>query len=152
MRHSNGESLNTLWYSLNVPWLSLDQIALGRSFHHWGTTNEESWLPALAVERRRRQQMFFKGSSQVLLDLDTVHCTKCMETINSFWMLTDSYLNSVWRVCVVCSCVPECQWIIGVTEPLPWALLHDIDCSSKRWEESQSFLSYGKVLASMLFA
>ena len=37
---------------LSVPRLSLEQPALGRSFHHRGTTNEKS----LATDRRKRQQ------------------------------------------------------------------------------------------------
>ena len=28
--------------------------------------------------------------------------------------------------CVLSDCVPECQWVIGVWEPLPCALLEDI--------------------------
>ena len=40
------ESLDPLWPSLNLPWMSLEWITLGRSFHHQSTTNDQShrWL------------------------------------------------------------------------------------------------------------
>ena len=45
-----------LKHFLNVPRLSLEGTALGRSFQHGGTTNEN--FPA---ERRQRRQMLIRG-------------------------------------------------------------------------------------------
>ena len=75
---------------------------------------------------------------EFFLDLDKVQCKQCLESINSCRTSTDLYYNS--RVCVVCPCVPECQWALGVRESLPSAVLGDIYCSSNRQQESPTFL------------
>ena len=53
-----------------------------------------------------------------------------------------------WRhnILALQNTVKKPQWVIGVIETLPCALLHYIRCSSNSWEESQTFLSLGEVL------
>ena len=52
-----------------------------------------------------------------------LNMAQLMDTINSFWTLTDKYFNG--RVCVVCLCVPECQWYyrIAALHLVRWCLL-----------------------------